>query len=119
MPTSCERAATRRTVITASAPSAAKPSSSAAAYHVARRAVSDQRRGRAGSWLAEDISHPAQGVDQLRREAAVDLVAQAAHQHVDDVRLGIERVVPDVLQVHRLAQHAFGVAKELALLELF
>src|SRR5579862_5533208 len=45
---------------------------------------------------AEDIPHSSDRVQQLRLEPLVDLLPQTADQHVDDVRLRIEVVVPDV-----------------------
>ena len=44
--------------------------------------------------------------------ARVDLLAQPEHEHVDDVGLRIEAVIPDVRQDHRLRHHPAGVAHQ-------
>src|SRR5687768_10102906 len=48
----------------------------------------------------KDITHPAHGVNQLLREIFVHLVAQPADQHIHDVGLRIETVIPNVLEDH-------------------
>ena len=44
-------------------------------------------------------------MDQLRFAALVDLAAQAAYVGFDDVRMGVEMNVPNVLQQHRARYH--------------
>src|SRR5262245_30271529 len=73
------------------------------------------RRPRA--WLTrsphfEDITRAADGVNQLGLEAFVNLVAKPRHEHVDDVRAGIEGVSPDVREDHRLREDAAGMAHQ-------
>ena len=46
-------------------------------------------------------------------EALVDLVAQPADPRLDNVRLRIEVIVPDVLHDHRLGNHPPGVTREI------
>src|SRR5215510_16418205 len=89
------------------------PMTNSAEYHSARRSPKTRARNgwRIGSG-SEDITDAADGVQQLLRERFVDLVAQSAHQHVDDVGLRIEAVVPDVRQDHRLRDDAAGVAHQ-------
>src|SRR5919106_1418189 len=74
------------------------------AYQAARR--------RPNALRAEDISNTAHGVQQLLFEGPIDLVPQAADQDVDDIRLWIEVVLPDVRQDHRLRDDAPGVAHQ-------
>src|SRR5688500_11630374 len=43
----------------------------------------------------------------------IDLAAQPVDEHIDDVRLRIETVIPNVLQDHRLGDDAARVAHEI------
>ena len=52
---------------------------------------------------------PANRVQQLLFERPIDLFPQAADQHVDDVGLGVEAVLPHVRQDHRLRHDLAGV----------
>src|SRR5437016_4966181 len=61
---------------------------------------------------AEDIADSAHGVQQLGLERLVDLLAQPADEHVDDVRLRIEVVLPHVREDHRLRDDTAGVAHQ-------
>src|SRR4029079_8817936 len=90
---------------------ASDPATNSVAYHRPRR------RPNAGSnpsrtLLSDDITHAANGLQTLGLEGRIDLVAQPADQHVDDVGLGIEVVVPDVRQDHRLRDDLPGVSHE-------
>src|ERR1044071_2260352 len=78
------------------------------AYHSARRSPNAP----VDVLSTEDITDAPHGVQQLALERLVDLVAQTAHQHVDDVGLRIECVLPDVRQDHRLGDDATGVAHQ-------
>src|SRR5262245_62790842 len=78
-------------------------------YHAARRRPMAWRKR---SVHLEDISGASHRVDQLAIEAAIDLLAQPRHQHVDDVGAGVERVSPDVRQDHGLRQYAPRVAHQ-------
>src|SRR6188474_918857 len=60
----------------------------------------------------EDISDAANRVQQLRLEALVELVAEAIDEHVHCVGAGVEAVVPDVRDDHRLRDHLAGVAHQ-------
>jgi hypothetical protein len=51
-------------------------------------------------------------MQELLVERPVDLLAQPAHQHVNDVGLRIEAVFPHVRQNHRLRHDAAGVANQ-------
>src|SRR5687767_1571978 len=77
------------------------------AYHVARR-----RPNTAGLALFEDIPDAPDGSQELAIERPIELLAQAAHQHVDNVGLRIEAVVPHVRQDHRLRDDFADVAHE-------
>ncbi len=93
-----------------------------AAYHAATRSperaahpARGQRRAVHHSGTAcadEDVAHAAARLQELRLEVAIDLLAQPAHEHVDDVRARIERVVPDARQDHRLRHDLAGVPGE-------
>src|SRR4051812_42471631 len=63
--------------------------------------------------LAEDIADASHRLKQLLVERLVDLFAQAADEHVDDVGLRIEVVVPDVRQDHRFRHDLAGVAHQI------
>src|SRR5262245_26831606 len=52
--------------------------------------------------LSDDIAHTAYGLQQVLLERSIDLVAESAHQDVDDVGLRIEVVFPYMGQDHRL-----------------
>lgn len=56
------------------------------------------------SGLAEYESDAADIVNHWRLAGTVNLVAQAVHMHVDQVRRGNEAVVPNVLEQHRRAE---------------
>src|SRR4051794_29332218 len=58
---------------------------------------------------SDDITHAPHRVQQLFLEAAIDLLAEAADEHVDDIGLRIEAVVPHVRQDHRLRDDLPGV----------
>src|SRR5205823_12781040 len=65
-----------------------------------------------GGSRAEDIPDTADGLQQLLLERPIDLLAQAAHEHVDDVRLRIEAVLPHMREDHRLRHDFAGVAHQ-------
>src|SRR5215467_731486 len=89
---------------------ASDPRTNSVAYQTPSRSPYTGRRvSRSG---ADDIPHTPHGVQQLLLEAAIDLLAQPAHEHVDDVRLRIEVVVPDVRQDHRLRDDLVDVPQE-------
>src|SRR3954468_19664196 len=90
----------------------------ASTYQTARRTASElqARRGQltplpaAGRSLrAEDIADASQRVDELGRKIAIDFRSQSADEHVDDIGLRVEVIVPDVLQDHGLREHAARV----------
>jgi len=64
---------------------------------------SDTRRQR-NQWFSgadqgfKDNTHDPDGVNHLNETSRVHLRAQKRTQHVDDVRLWIELVIPDVLK---------------------
>src|SRR5690606_1499542 len=58
------------------------------------------------------ISGAPHRVEERLIEILVDLAAQAAHVHVDRVRLRVEMVLPDVLQEHRSCDDVAGVAHQ-------
>ena len=51
-------------------------------------------------------------MNELGLEVAVDLVAEAADEDVDDVGLGIEVIIPDVFEDHGLGDDFVLVAQE-------
>src|ERR1700690_962579 len=96
----------------------ARPTRRVPAYQALRRKVIDRKGDRddfAGgggcgkSAPPEDIPDSAPSLYDLRGKAAIDLVSEAADQHVDHVGLWIERIVPQPLQNHRLAEHALRI----------
>src|SRR5689334_20109637 len=79
------------------------PTTNRVAYHSAiRRPNARVTAGRQWRSRAEDIANAAHRVQQFLLEGTIDLVAQPAHEHVDDVGLRIEAVRPDVREDHRL-----------------
>src|SRR5256885_846638 len=85
------------------------PTTNSVAYQSASR--NPNARVKRGS-RAEDIPDTADRLQQLFLERPIDLLAQAAHEHVDDVRLRIEAVLPDVREDHRLRDDFAGVAHQ-------
>ena len=63
--------------------------------------------------VTDHVSRAADGVDQRVLEALVDLGAQAADMHVDDIGLRVEMIVPDVLQQHGARHHLAGVLHQI------
>src|SRR5262249_40057416 len=70
-----------------------------AAYQTASRVASECERAPRPALtlgaLLEHVADAAHGVDQLVLEGIVDLGAEPAHVHVDDVGPGVEAHVPD------------------------
>src|SRR5262245_19120331 len=62
--------------------------------------------------LAKDITYASYGLDQLRVERLVDFVPQSTHKHINDVRLGIKAVGPDMGKNHRFRHDFSGVAHQ-------
>src|SRR5262245_52818615 len=83
------------------------PAMNSVAYHSPSLRPKNKGRG-----LSEDIADATDGVQELDVERTIDLVAQAAHEHVDNVRLGIERVLPHMRQNHRLRYDLPGVSHQ-------
>ena len=70
--------------------------------------------------FAQHVACTAQSVDQPLRMAAIDGTAQPAHVHVDQVRLGVEMQIPDLLEHHRARDHLTGMLQQqLQQLEFF
>src|SRR5258708_913544 len=61
----------------------------------------------------KNISNSSNRVDHFLREIFVDFVSEPADQHVDDIRLRVEIIVPDVFQNHSLGNHSSGVAQQI------
>ena len=59
------------------------------------------------------VTGTADGVDQWFVETLVDLRAQPGHVHVDHVGLGIEMIIPDVLEQHRARHHLVCILHEI------
>src|SRR5215472_4809790 len=78
----------------------ASETATSAPYMSAMRKVTDFQNLAIG---LDRITLAAQGMQQRRREALVDLVAQAADLHVNDVGARVEVAVP-----HRLEEHGAG-----------
>src|SRR3979411_731932 len=85
------------------------PDTNSTAYHSAMRSPNARANW---LWGSKDITDAADGVQQLRLERPVDLVAQPAHEHIDDVGLRIEVVVPDLRQNHCARNDMAGVAHQ-------
>ena len=93
--------------------SPAAPSTSSMA--TANAAVSRSRIGtrlRRPPVPAEPVAQPADRLDRLQAERPVDLLAQVADVHLDDVRALLEAEVPGRLEQLHLRQHMAGVAHE-------
>src|SRR6185295_12484788 len=98
--------------VTAQAPTPAsrKAISNNAAYIAARRTLVDARMR---SSRADDIAGAANGVDQRRISAPVDLPADAADVSLDDVGAWIEMEVPNALKQHGTGDNAPRVKHQL------
>ena len=68
---------------------------------------------RRGYSRAENIAGAAQGVDEFLIEIAIHFIAQPADQHVHDIGLRIEGVVPNVFENHRLRDDAPRIAQKI------
>src|SRR5262245_39032521 len=69
-------------------------------------------RGYRSAYLSEYIPHASNGLQELFLEGTIDFVAQSAHEHVDDVGLRVEVVLPDVREDHRLGYDLARIAHE-------
>src|SRR5689334_5658063 len=79
----------------------------------ATKSVAYQRAIRSPNALRpENIPYAANRVEQLGFERAVDLLAQAADEDVDDVGLRVEVVLPHVRQDHRFRDDDAGMAHQ-------
>src|SRR5579863_8992637 len=81
------------------------------------RSPNARSRCRNGARLATGTEHVARssdGVDQRRREAAIDFAAQAADLHIDDVGLRIEMAVPHCFEQHGAGDDLALVAHQIS-----
>src|SRR5665647_1919970 len=62
--------------------------------------------------VAEHVADPAHRLEPARPSGRIDLAPQPADVHVDDVREGVELVIPGVVEDVIAAQHAARVAHE-------
>src|SRR5207248_8107560 len=105
--------------------SRSRRSSDVAATQYVRNTIAIERRSKSVAYQsasrspnvrrfspAENIPDPANGMDKLLFERPIDLLAQSAHQDIDDVRLRVEAVFPHVRQNHRLRHDLAGVAHQ-------
>src|SRR6266849_1168507 len=89
------------------------PMTNSVAYHSASRSPKNRGRGPFSTRCsAEDISDASHGVQPLDLERLVDLVTQPADQHVHDVGLRVEVVLPDVREDHGLGDHPADITHE-------
>src|SRR5712692_5850274 len=90
------------------------PAMNSVAYHSpSRRPNARVKRGRElFSLSTKDVSNAADSVQEFLLERPIDLLAQAADEHVDHVGLRVEAVVPDVRQDHRLRDDVAGIAHQ-------
>src|SRR5437667_12480397 len=84
----------------------AVPRTNSVAYH------SPSRRPKPLARSSKDIADTTHRLQQLSLEWTIDLVPEPADQDVDDVRLRIEVVIPDVRQNHRLRDDLSRVAHQ-------
>src|SRR5689334_5181334 len=90
---------------------ATEPITNSVAYQTPiRSSYTGSRVSRSG---ADDISHAADGAQQHVIAATIELLAQPADQHVHDVCLLVEAVVPDVGQDHGLRDNLARVAHQI------
>src|SRR5439155_27025940 len=64
-------------------------------------------------YLPEGITHASDRLHELSLEGTIDLVAQAAHEDVDDIGLRIEIVFPDVRENHGLRDDLAGITHQI------
>src|SRR3954464_6358526 len=82
-----------------SSTTASDPTMKRVAYQSAIRSPNAREdRGRRSCSGSKDIAHTTHRVQNLVLERSIDLFPQPAHQHVHDVRLRVEAVIPDVRQ---------------------
>src|SRR5687767_14592292 len=61
----------------------------------------------------DHVTRAADGMQKRGLEPTVDLGAQSRDMNVDDVRLGIEVVLPDILQQHRAGHDLSRMAHQI------
>src|SRR5688572_568632 len=66
-------------------------------YHSVKRARTDSKIVITHAFCGERVPSAAAGLDQLHFVTVVDLPAQALNVDLDQVRIGVEGAVPDVL----------------------
>src|SRR5262249_22462804 len=90
------------------------PRTKRVAYHIPNRSPNagpDALRPGAGS--TDDIADASNRLQALGLKGTIDLLAEPAHQDIDNVGLRIEAVVPHVRQDHRLRDDLAGVAHQI------
>src|SRR5262245_2417809 len=88
------------------------PRTKSVAYHSPTR--SPKERDKDETCISpQHVTNTANRVKKLLRKPSIDLVPQPAHQHIDDIGLGIKAVLPHVRQDHRLRDHFASVAHEI------
>src|SRR5690606_2748913 len=61
----------------------------------------------------EHIPRTPYGMEKRASKVVIDLLAQATHVHVDHIGLGVEMVVPHVLEEHRTSDHLVAMAHKI------
>src|SRR5581483_10246189 len=88
------------------------PATNSVAYQSASRSPKNSGRPERSS-PAEDISDATHGVQEFLFEWTIDLLAKPADEHIDDVGLRIEAVLPHVRQNHGFRDDSTGIAHEI------
>src|SRR3954471_16488707 len=92
---------------------ASDPRMNSVAYQRAiRRPNVRDDSGRRSLSTSKDITDAPHGVQQLPLERSIDFFAQPADQHIHNIRLRIEAVVPHVRQDHRLRHDAARISHQ-------
>lgn len=60
--------------------------------------------------VLQDVAHASYGMDELLFEVLVYLGTEVVYVDIDDIRLAVKGLVPDMLGDERPREHAVGVA---------
>ena len=61
----------------------------------------------------KDITHSPEGMNFFIAKVAVDFISQSTDQHIHHIGLGIETVIPDMLENHGLGKDSLRISHEI------
>src|SRR6516162_7671340 len=87
------------------------PRTKSVAYHSPTRSPKEREKSKTGM-SPQHVTNTPDRVKKLLRVRSIDFVPQPAHQHIDEVGLGIEAVLPYAREDHRLRDDFASVPHE-------